>query len=101
MAAQKVAFFFFSHLVVHLLRLRKTAFLSHYISKRTFCQDRLGTNIGKAQKQMMPFFAPLLREEVEGHRLEYFWLQATVSSQCLHQERHVDLVPAQTDSSRS
>ena len=39
-------------------RLRKTAFLSHlYIYKRSFCQDRLGTNIGKTQKKM-PFFAP-------------------------------------------
>ena len=30
---------------------RKTGFWSHLYIKRTFCQDRLGTNIGKTQKR--------------------------------------------------
>jgi hypothetical protein len=42
--------------------LRKTAFLSHLYIKRPFCQDRLGTNIGKTQKKM-PFSAPRLHRD--------------------------------------
>ena len=33
------------------------SFLAIYIYKQSFCQDRLGTNIGKTQKKM-PFSAP-------------------------------------------
>jgi hypothetical protein len=37
-------------------RLRKTAFRTIYIYKRSFCQDRLGTNIGKALKNRCAVF---------------------------------------------
>ena len=39
-----------------LLVLRITAFLRHYRLKRSFCQDRFGTNMGKPL-QKIPFFA--------------------------------------------
>ena len=43
----------------HVIAKRQTAFLSHIYIKRSFFQDRLGTNIGKTQKTM-PFFAPVM-----------------------------------------
>ena len=33
-------------------------FLRHLYKKRSFCQDRLGINIGKTQKRVRFFFAP-------------------------------------------
>jgi hypothetical protein len=44
---------------VFLASLRKPAFLRHLYIKRSFYQDRLGTNIGKALKKDVPFFAPV------------------------------------------
>ena len=44
------------HFVLEPADLRKTVFLSHLYTKRSFCQDRLGTNIEKTQKRVA-FFA--------------------------------------------
>jgi hypothetical protein len=53
--AQKVAFFAPAMLLPNACE--KRHFCAIYIPKRTFCQDRLGTNIGKTPKKM-PFSAP-------------------------------------------
>ena len=59
MAAQKVAFFFFSHLVVHLLRLRQKAFLSHlYIKTIILPRQVRDKHRENTQIKMDPFLAP-------------------------------------------